>query len=160
MQWHQRRGHGELIPEGASRCNTNMKAFILLAIVATAVAEPEAEADPQLLYGGYYGGYYGHYPYAYNAYALGKSAPCVNAANQPVPCAAYNGYAKRDAEAEAEADPAYLYGGYYGGYGAGYYGHPYGYGYGYGYPGAYYGYGVGVKSAPCVNYANVPVPCA
>ena len=124
----------------------------MLAIVAAAVAEPEAEADPQLLYGGYYGGYYGHYPYAY---ALGKSAPCVNAANQPVPCAAYNGYAKRDAE--AEADPAYLYGGYYGGY-AGYYGHPYGYGYGYGYPGAYYGYGL--KSAPCVNHLNQAVPCA
>merc|ERR1712168_1750587 len=72
-----------------------------------------------------------------------------NAANVPVPCAGaayaygypYAGYGavygKREAEAEPEADPALLYG-------------TYGYG-----PLAY-----GLKSAPCVNAANVPVPCA
>jgi len=141
-----------------------MKAFIVLAIVAAACAEPEAEADPQLLYAGAYPGYYGHayagyYGYPYGAYyGFGKSAPCVNAANQPVPCA-QPGLAKR----EAEADPAVLYSGFYGhpygyaGYG-GYYGYGAGYYGAYGYPyGAYYGFG---KSAPCVNAANQPVPCA
>merc|ERR1712002_524559 len=48
------------------------------------------------------------------AYGVGlKSAPCVNAANVPVPCAAGYGlvhYGKRDAD--AEADPALLYGAY------------------------------------------------
>merc|ERR1712026_486297 len=114
-----------------------------MGIVAAACAEPEAEADPQLLYAGaYHPGFYGHayagyygYPYGHAYYGFGKSAPCVNAANQPVPCA-QPGLAKR----EAEADPAVLY--------SGYYGHPYG---------AYYGFG---KSAPCVNAANQPVPCA
>ena len=113
----------------------------MLVIVAAAFAEPEAEADPQLLLAG---AYYGHYyPYAY--YTLGKSAPCVNAANQPVPCAAYNGYAKRSAE--SEADPAYyavptVYGGY-----------PYGYGV----------YGVGLVHTShfgvCLNYKGEQVSC-
>merc|ERR1712002_196405 len=45
------------------------------------------------------------YPYAgYAAYAGLKSAPCVNAANQPVPCNGVFAYGKR--EAEAEADPS------------------------------------------------------
>jgi len=101
-----------------------MKAFVaMFAAVASAAAEP------WLGYAGY--GYAG-VPLVY-----GKSAPCVNAANQPVPCAAgYLHYGKRD----AEADPALVYGAY-GAYG---YGLPYVFG----------------KSAPCVNAANVPVPCA
>ena len=72
------------------------------------MAAISAEADPQLLYGGYgYAGLAGYagYPYALG-YGLGlKSAPCVNAANVPVPCA---GKRKRD----ADADPALLYGAY------------------------------------------------
>jgi hypothetical protein len=71
----------------------------------------------------YFTGY--GYPYAYGLY--GKSAPCVNAANVPVPCAAgYAGYGyapyaaalwgrkRREAEptAAAEADPALLYSAY------------------------------------------------
>merc|ERR1719184_622355 len=96
-----------------------MKAFVaMFAAVATAAAEP------WLGYAGY--GYAG-VPLVY-----GKSAPCVNAANQPVPCAAGHLW-KREAEAEPWL-----------GYGA----------YGYGLP-LVYG-----KSAPCVNAANVPVPCA
>merc|ERR1719297_733416 len=83
-----------------------------------------AEADPALFYAGY------GYPYAYGLHAFaGKSAPCVNGANEPVPCAgaplAYAGYpyapvayGKRSADAEPEADAAYF---------------------GYGYPYAYYG---------------------
>merc|ERR1712149_72321 len=157
----------------------NMKAFIAIiaCLVAYASAEAEAEADPAVLYAnayhpyghygygyglgaygyglgyaGYYGGYYG---YPYGTYAAGvKSAPCVNAANVPVPCARK----RRDADAEDEADPAYLYGGYYGypGYAR------YGYGGYYGLGGYYGGYYRGLygKSAPCVNAANVPVPCA
>jgi len=99
-------------------------------------------------------------PYAYGLHAFGgKSAPCVNAANLPVPCAgaplAYAGYpfaahyGKREAEAEPEADAYY---GYYG-HGLGYAGYGHGHGYG-------YGHAIGYKSAPCVNAANVPVPCA
>merc|ERR1712080_49855 len=42
------------------------------------------------------------------------SAPCVNAANVPVPCAAggYLHYGKREADADTEADAAVLYSGY------------------------------------------------
>jgi len=131
-----------------------MRFFVLLsAVVAAAVAE----ADPALLYGNYgyglglglgysaygYGGLYG--------YGLAKSAPCVNAANVPVPCAGGHFIGKR--EAEAEADPAVLYSNF--GYGA----YPYAHG-AYGYAGLYAGAYSGLKSAPCVNAANVPVPCA
>merc|ERR1712141_13591 len=96
----------------------NMKAFIAIiaCLVAYASAEAEAEADPAVLYASAY------HPYGY--YGYGKSAPCVNAANVPVPCA---GRKRR----EAEADPAVFYSGLglagyglgYGGlYGAGLYG--------------------------------------
>merc|ERR1712026_465983 len=65
--------------------SSNMKAFVaMFAAVAAAAAEPW----------GY--GLYGA-PLVY-----GKSAPCVNAANVPVPCAHLG---KR----EAEADPALVY---------------------------------------------------
>merc|ERR1712098_301911 len=85
-----------------------------------------AEADPYLLgYGGYGLGYAG---LGYAGIGL-KSAPCVNAANVPVPCNLH--YGKREAEAEP-----YL-------------------GYGLGYAGIGYA-GIGLKSAPCVNAANSP----
>ena len=135
-----------------------------------------AEADPLLLGAGYSGlglGYAGAAiaapAIATTAYAapiaVGKSAPCVNAANIPVPCNAGAVLA-----APAIAAPAIATTGVIGGYSTlgGYYGkreaeaEPYlgyaGVGYaglGYGYAGAY-GYG---KSAPCVNAANIPVPC-
>merc|ERR1719315_894229 len=73
------------------------------------MAAISAEADPALLYAGYAG--YAGLPLAYGVGL--KSAPCVNAANVPVPCAAGYGlvhYGKRDAD--AEADPALLYGAY------------------------------------------------
>merc|ERR1711973_87685 len=93
----------------------NMKAFV--AMLATVAA---AAAEPWLGYG------YAGLPLVY-----GKSAPCVNAANQSVPCAAGHVLlGKRDAEAEPWL------------------------GYGYGVP-LVYG-----KSAPCVNAANQPVPLA
>ena len=82
------------------------------------VAAAYADADPSLLLGSY--------GYAGLPVAIGKSAPCVNAANIPVPCnggavlaapALIGGYAgrtlwKRDAEADADADASILYGGY------------------------------------------------
>merc|ERR1712226_1477798 len=78
---------GELLVSSSK--TTNMKAFVaMFAAVAAAAAEPW----------GY--GLYGH------PLVLGKSAPCVNAANVPVPCAAGHLYGKR----EAEADPALVYG--------------------------------------------------
>merc|ERR1712050_231824 len=52
------------------------------------IAKREAEADPALLYSGLgYAAPYTTYAHAPVAYAVGKSAPCVNAANIPVPCA-------------------------------------------------------------------------
>merc|ERR1711994_558621 len=88
-------------------------------------AKPEAEADADALFYGYYGyygypgysryygygGYYG-YPYTYgHGYYWGKrEAP--------------EALAKRDAEADPEADPYYLYSSYYG-----HNLHPYTYGY-------------------------------
>merc|ERR1712209_126878 len=75
---------------------------------------------------GQYLGYAG-YPYAAHAIVGLKSAPCVNAANVPVPCAAgYYGKRSADAEPEAEADADASYG--YRAYGYGY-GYPYRYGY-------------------------------
>jgi len=152
-----------------------MNKFLVVASSLVAAVYGEAEADPALLYGGF--GYGLGLPYAYGAYAFGgKSAPCVNAANVPVPCAgaplAYAGlpYAhglygrkKREAEAEAEADPALFYGAY---------GYPYGLGYhGLGYAGlGYAGLGHAVAATPfglthssnvgiCTNYLGASVPC-
>merc|ERR1712112_192334 len=83
----------------------NMKFLVAFSAI---VAMAYAEADP------YYGyGYAGAYGLGYHGlgYVGLKSAPCVNAANVPVPCAHGLGlvhYGKR--EAEAEADPYYGYG--------------------------------------------------
>merc|ERR1712012_1479359 len=78
-----------------------------LAVAVALVAGVSAEADADAFYSPY------ALPYAYGAYAFGgKSAPCVNAANIPVPCAgaplAYHGYpyayyGKRDAEPTGDA---------------------------------------------------------
>lgn len=149
--------------------------IVLAAIVATVCAE----ADPALLYNGLYGygaplaysglAYNGILPAAYSGYALpaiyGKSAPCVNAANQPVPCAAGNiiaaGHIIAKREAEAEADPALLYNGLYG-YGAplAYSGLAYS---GLGYSGLYQPYAYGLTHPSnlgiCTNNYGVRVPC-
>merc|ERR1719278_2152659 len=131
-----------------------------------------AEADPAVVDAGY------GYPYAYGLHGfLGKSAPCVNAANEAVPCAgaplAYAGYpyapvayGKRDADAEPEADAAAFYGAY---------GYPHAFGYagyhGLGYAGlGYAGLGHAVVATPaglthssnvgiCTNYLGASVPC-
>merc|ERR1739840_70395 len=125
------------IPQIRAVSSSTMRFFVAASALVAAVV---AEADPALFYSGY------GYPYAYGLHAFaGKSAPCVNAANEPVPCAgaplAYAGYpyapvayGKRSADAEPEADAeADAYYGYYGygGYGLGYRRGYYGYGYGY-----------------------------
>ena len=109
------------------------------------------EADPQVW----------GYPYGYaGVYGYGKSAPCVNAANVPVPCAdgnaAYGVHYIGKREAEAEADPALLYSAY---------GYPYAagaYAYG-GYPHAVaatpYGLTHSSNVGLCTNYLGAAVPC-
>ena len=132
--------------------------IVLFALVAAVYAE----ADPQF-YSGLQGAYAGYG--AYGAYGADiattpfKSAPCVNAANVPVPCAAagYGAYAspyalygrkKREAEASAQ-----IFGSPYG-YAASPYaysaGIPYAYGGAYSHPS---NYGI------CTNYVGVQVPC-
>merc|ERR1712002_1095650 len=87
-----------------SELHHKMKCLIVASALLACVS-----GSPQVLVGGLG---YATYPYGLG-YGLGlKSAPCVNAANVPVPCA---GKRKRD----ADADPALLYGGY-AGYGYGY----------------------------------------
>merc|ERR1712177_136432 len=115
-----------LVEEGS-----NMK-FVAAACV---VPEAKADADAGLLYGAYgyaglgYAGYHGlgyagyaGYPYAYGAYPYAYGAH-------------YIGKRSADAEPEANADAAYLYGAY--GY-AGYHGLGYA---GYGYAGYPYAHG-------------------
>merc|ERR1711885_107976 len=126
------------------------------------VAKRSAEAEPALLYGAYgypyagvYGGYstYGAYPatYGYAAYGAYPYA-----------------YGKRSADAEpeadAEADPALLYGAYgypyagvYGGYGAyGAYGAAYG-----AYPYSYYGKrSADAEADPALLYGSYGYPYA
>merc|ERR1712045_485724 len=118
------------------RQSDNMKLIAVLALAAVAFAEPEADpkADPWLTYG--YAGYGLPYAGVYGGYRTYGASPY-----------SYGYYGKRSAEAEpeAEADPALLYGSY------GYAGYPYAgvYGAGYRTYGAYpYSYGYyGKRSA-------------
>merc|ERR1712212_414128 len=114
---YQRRVHGDSLLVTRGRNTKMMKTIAIVLLAAVAFAEPEAqpkaEADPYLLYGGYAGYGYGlghHLGYGYGGYGLGYRTY----------------YGKREAEAEpkAAADPYLLYGGYR-------YGHGLGYGYGY-----------------------------
>merc|ERR1712079_868812 len=87
-----------------------MKFLVVLALTGLAMAEPEAEADPALLYGQYgYGGF--GYPYAYG-YGLRKAYAAWN----PYRALHYRRhyYGKREAEAEPkpEADPQMLLNGF------------------------------------------------
>merc|ERR1712142_1225694 len=113
---------------------TNMKMFVVLALAAMAMAEPEA--DPQLLYTAGV-----HTPVTSinnvpvvnavpHVYTTGVHAPTVGVVGSTVYSHPTVYYGKRDAEAEADA--------YYGYYG---YARPYAYGYrSYGYPAyGYYG---------------------
>merc|ERR1719516_284330 len=86
-------------------------AVVCLAAVAFGDAEPKADADPYLLYGGYAGYGLGYAGYHYPAYGH----------------VAYYGKRSADAEPKADADPYLLYRGYGLGY-AGYHYPAYGYG--------------------------------
>merc|ERR1712142_693409 len=103
---------------------TNMKMFVVLALAAMAMAEPEA--DPQLLYTAGV-----HTPVTSinnvpvvnavpHVYTTGAHAPTVGVVGSTVYSHPTVYYGKRDAEAEPEADAYY---GYYG------YARPYAYGY-------------------------------
>merc|ERR1719213_888285 len=125
------------------------------------VAKREAEADPAILYSGL--GYAAPLAYTHATYAapiaVGKSAPCVNAANVPVPCAAAHAVVAPYAyglhhlgKREAEADPALVYSGLHGLHGYGYAALPY----------------ATTYAAPlvhsshvglCLNYVGQRVPC-
>merc|ERR1712001_606636 len=103
--------------------------FLVVAVALSGAAYAQVDVvDPRLTA-----------PYAYGLDTFGgKSAPCVNGANLPVPCAgaplAYAGYpyapvayGKRSADAEPEADAAYF-----------------GYGYPYAYAGVPFGSSTGL----------------
>merc|ERR1711944_287262 len=170
----------------ANSKHIKMNKFLAISCMAVAaMAAPEAEADPYLLYGGYggyglggyYGGYYGGYPYAhaagYASVSPSSSVSIAGLAGAAVPAVAGRyvansagvvHVAKREAEADAEADPYYAFGyhglgyaGYHGlGY-AGYTGYPYaglGYNYGLGY--GHYAHAVAAPvavAAPLVHHA-------
>merc|ERR1712110_478665 len=98
---------------------TTMKLFLLTALAAVAMAEPEAEAG----YYGYNPGFYG-YNRGYSGYGHQLQWPGVRAPGFSSTCFGCRG--KRSAEADAV--PGYYgYGSY--GYNRGSYGYPYGLGY-------------------------------
>merc|ERR1712142_771209 len=110
----------------------------IACLAAVAVAKPEAEADPALLYGAYGYAGLGHVGYPYAGYGYGYAGYPFAAGRYVANSAGVVHVAKREAEAEPEADAAYFYGGY--GYaGLGHVGYPYAYGYA-GYPYAAAGY--------------------
>merc|ERR1712018_893319 len=126
----------------ASTTKTNMKLFLIAAVlIASVFAEPESEAKADAWYGAYG---YGGYPYAgaYGAYAGAYGL-------------GYNGYAagyrylgKRSADSDAEAKPWLTYGAGYG-----YAGYPYAATYGpYAAPVATYAHAA--YAAPVATYAG------
>merc|ERR1712071_312633 len=142
---------------------TKMKFISAACLVAAAFAEPEAKADADaaLLYGAYgYGGHASPYALGYRGYAGYAGAygayPYARAYGGH-----YIGKRSADAEPEAEADAALLYGAYgYAGYAASpytyghaaYAGYPYAAGYAgaygaYPYAGAYGAHYIGKRSA-------------
>merc|ERR1712223_1221654 len=99
-----------VIRQSADTPGVAMKFLVVLALSGLAMAEPEAEADPALLYGQYgYGGF--GYPTAYG-YGLRRAYAAWN----PYRALHYRRhyYGKREAEAEpkAEADPQMLLNGF------------------------------------------------
>merc|ERR1712123_478770 len=133
--------------------------LIAAACLAAAFAEPEAnaEADAALLYGAYgYGGHASPYALGYSGYAGAYGAHPYASAHG----GHYIGKRSADAEPEAKADAALIYGAYgYAGHAASpytyghaaYAGYPYAAGYAgaygaYPYAGAYGGHYIGKRS--------------
>merc|ERR1712021_106229 len=147
--------HLTLVEEGSK-----MKLITAACLIAATFAEPEAnaEADAALLYGAYgYGGHASPYALGYRGYAGAYGAyPYATAYG-----AHYIGKRSADAEPEAKADAALIYGAYgYAGHAASpytyghaaYAGYPYAAGYAgaygaYPYAGAYGGHYIGKRSA-------------
>merc|ERR1711973_967461 len=109
-------GNAEYMGQSFHDSLTNMKMFVVLALAAMAMAEPEA--DPQLLYTAGV-----HTPVTsinnvpvVNAvphlYTTGVHAPTVGVVGSTVSSHPTVYYGKRDAEAEPEADALYGYYGY------------------------------------------------
>merc|ERR1712079_703877 len=111
-----------------TKSQTTMKFLLIGALaIAAVMAEPEADADAAVYYGGYYGhpGYYGYggyrsgyygYPRAYG-YGLYNRGYYGGYYGYPYATGyGYRHFGKRsaDAEPEADADAAVYYGGYYG----------------------------------------------
>merc|ERR1711892_1326117 len=113
---------GQSSLESLKTTSCTMKMFVVLALATAAVAEPEAAADAQYVSAyGNYGAYgaYGAHPYTHNL-PLNTynhaAAPLTTYNAAPLISSFINGLynrhiiAKRDAE--AEADPALIYGSY------------------------------------------------
>merc|ERR1712123_187121 len=129
---------GQSSLESLKTTSSTMKMFVVLALAAAAVAEPEAAADAQYVSAyGNYGAYgaYGAYPYTHNLPLTTynhAAAPLTSYAASPLTTYAasplktyaasplvrsfthglYNRHIIAKREAEAEADPALIYGSY------------------------------------------------
>merc|ERR1719293_164149 len=95
---------------------------VCFAAIAAAEAEAKADADAAYLYGGYgYGHNLGYSRFGYAARpAYGYSTYAAPAYGYSTIGYGRRYYGKRSAEAEPEADAAYLYGGYGYGHALGY----------------------------------------
>merc|ERR1712110_405761 len=141
MQWYLRRVHGD---HSARMIRTLLIAS--LATLAATEAEPKADADPYLIYGGYpythgltYGGYHPYYTLPVVKAAEDAEVKAVDAEEKKTVVPLHYGYGygypfhhyygKREAEAEpaadaeAKADPWLAYSGY-AGYAYGHHGYP------------------------------------
>ena len=97
-----------VIRQSADTPGEAMKFLVVLALSGLALASPEAEADPALLYAQYGYGGYGLHPSVYRHPRFGLHS--AYAAYNPYHAFHYRG--KREAGAEAEADPQLLLNGY------------------------------------------------
>merc|ERR1712045_475729 len=79
----------------------SMKFLVVLAFAGLALAEPEADADA----GHFYNSYYGYRPLSYGHFGYGYRYGNY----YPHSYGGYHYYGKREAGAEAEADPALVY---------------------------------------------------
>merc|ERR1711892_1316954 len=121
---------GQSSLESLKTTSSAMKMFVVLALAAAAVAEPEVATDAQYVsaYGNYGAfGAYGAYPYAHNLPLTTynhAAAPLTTYAASPLTTYAasplvrsfthglHNRHIIAKREAEAEADPALIYGSY------------------------------------------------
>merc|ERR1712032_898894 len=126
-----------------SNPSRELKMMSKLLVVACAAVAVSAEADA---------GVYGYAPALLNAYPNWPGVSTPYSQSTCFGCRPGYAYGKRSADAEAEADPALLYGAY------GYAGLPYAYGaypYAYGLPTAAYGLAGEVAAPTASGYLNL-----